>query len=100
MCIRDRNWIIRKLNISKLAFVVTDHGKEVAHRLVENSPRGVTIIDATGGYTMEHKEVLICALNENEAECFQKRVLESDSSAFIIFSESSQIIGNGFRVYK
>lgn len=94
------NWIIRKLNISKLAFVVTDHGKEVAHRLVENSPRGVTIIDATGGYTMEHKEVLICALKENEAECFQKRVLESDSSAFIIFSESSQIIGNGFRVYK
>ena len=49
---------------------------------------------------MEHKEVLICALKENEAECFQKRVLESDSSAFIIFSESSQIIGIGFRVYK
>ena len=31
---------------------------------------------------------------------FQKRILELDSEAFIIFSESQQIVGNGFRVYK
>ena len=49
---------------------------------------------------MEDKMVLMCALKENEAESFQKRVLEKDSAAFIIFSEASQIVGNGFRVYK
>ena len=94
------NWLILKLNISKLAFVVTDCGEEIARYLVSNSPRGVTIVRATGGYTMENKTVLMCALKENEAEHFQKRVLEKDSTAFIIFSESSQIVGNGFRVYK
>lgn len=94
------NWLIRKLNISKLAFVITDCGEEIAQYLVSNSPRGVTIVRATGGYTMENKTVLMCALKENETECFQKRVLEKDSAAFIIFSESSQIVGNGFRVYK
>lgn len=94
------NWLIHKLNISKLAFVVTDRGEEIARYLVSNSPRGVTIVRATGGYTMDNKTVLMCALKENEAEFFQKRVLEKDSTAFIIFSESSQIVGNGFRVYK
>ena len=94
------NWLILKLNISKLAFVVTDCGEEIARYLVANSPRGVTIVRATGGYTMENKTVLMCALKENEAERFQKRVLEKDRTAFIIFSESSQIVGNGFRVYK
>ena len=94
------NWLILKLNISKLAFVVTDCGEEIARYLVSNSPRGVTIVRATGGYTMENKTVLMCALKENEAEHFQKRVLEKDRTAFIIFSESSQIVGNGFRVYK
>ena len=94
------NWLILKLNISKLAFVVTDCGEEIARYLVSNSPRGVTIVRATGGYTMENKTVLMCALKENEAERFQKRVLEKDRTAFIIFSESSQIVGNGFRVYK
>ena len=94
------NWLIHKLNISKLAFVITDCGEEIPQYLVSNSPRGVTIVRATGGYTMENKTVLMCALKENEAERFQKRVLEKDRTAFIIFSESSQIVGNGFRVYK
>jgi uncharacterized membrane-anchored protein YitT (DUF2179 family) len=94
------NWLIHKLNISKLAFVVTDNGIDISKNLISNSPRGVTLIDATGGYTMSNKKVLICALKENEAEEFQKRILNIDKDAFIIFSESSQIIGNGFRVYK
>jgi len=94
------NWLIHKLNISKLAFVVTDNGVDIAKHLVSNSPRGVTLIDATGAYTMSNKNVLICALKENEAEEFQNRILSMDKTAFIIFSESSQIIGNGFRVYK
>ena len=94
------NWLIHKLNISKLAFVVTDNGIDISKNLISNSPRGVTLIDATGGYTMSNKKVLICALKENEAEEFQKRILNIDKDAFIILSESSQIIGNGFRVYK
>ncbi|MBQ8683969.1 MAG: YitT family protein [Clostridia bacterium] len=94
------NWLIRKLNVSKLAFVVTDKGTEIARYLVSHSPRGVTIVEATGGYTMQDKQVLVCALKESEAELFQKRILDLDATAFIIFSESSQIVGNGFRVYK
>lgn len=94
------NWLISKLNISKLAFVVTDYGTIVSKRLVSQSPRGVTIINATGAYTMTNKNVLICALKENETEKFQKRILDIDKQAFMIFMDSSQIIGNGFRVYK
>ena len=75
-------------------------GIDVAKHLISNSPRGVTIIDAVGGYTMTNKNVLVCALKENEAVKFQERILDIDKSAFIIFSESSQIVGNGFRVYK
>jgi uncharacterized membrane-anchored protein YitT (DUF2179 family) len=94
------DWLIQSLNISKLAFIVSDKGVEIAKKLTSESPRGVTIIDAIGGYTMENKKVLMCALKENEMQEFQRRILEMDSTAFIIFSESQQIIGNGFRVYK
>lgn len=68
--------------------------------LVSHSPRGVTIINAVGGYTMTDKSVLVCALKEKYLEKFQKRVLSIDLEAFVIFSESQQILGNGFRVYK
>ena len=89
-----------KLNVSKLALVVTDKGQEIARKLVTSSPRGVTIIDSVGAYTMEKNHVLICALKENELPVFQREILKIDSQAFIIFSESQQIVGNGFRVYK
>ena len=94
------DWLISKLNVSKLAFVVTDKGLEVANLLVSTSPRGVTIFDVTGAYTMEKKTTLMCALKENEIPSFQKKILEIDKYAFIIFSESQQIVGNGFHVYR
>jgi uncharacterized membrane-anchored protein YitT (DUF2179 family) len=94
------DWLIQKLNISKLAFVVTDKGLEVSQLLVSTSPRGVTIIDVVGAYTMEKKTTLMCALKENEIPEFQRKILDIDSEAFIIFSESQQIVGNGFHVYR
>ena len=94
------NWLIKRMNISKLAFVVTDRGDEIANKLVSNSPRGVTIFRATGGYTMNDRDVLMCALKEKEIVAFQRRILEIDESAFIIFSEAGQIVGNGFKVYR
>ena len=94
------NWLIQKLNISKLAFVITDKGYEISKNIVTTSPRGVTLIDATGAYTMSDKKVLICAMKESEANAFQKKVLDIDDGAFVIFSESQQILGNGFKIYK
>ena len=94
------DWLIRKLNISKIAFVITDKGKEISKYLVSTSPRGVTIINAIGAYSYENKEVLFCALKENELPEFQKKITNIDKEAFIVYSESSQIMGNGFHIYR
>lgn len=94
------NFLISKLNVSKLAFVVTQKGVDISRYLVSHSPRGVTIIDSVGAYTMDKNKVLMCALKENELPKFQEAILAMDEQAFIIFSESQQIIGDGFRVYK
>lgn len=94
------NWLIQKLNISKLAFVITDKGYEISKSIVTTSPRGVTLINATGAYTMSNKNVLICAMKESEIVQFQQKVLDIDDGAFVIFSESQQILGNGFKIYK
>ncbi len=92
--------LIQMLNISKIAFVMTEKGEEIANKLVTTSPRGVTIVDVKGAYTMENKYMLMCALKQKEVVAFQKKILSIDPDAFIIFSESSQIVGNGFYVYK
>ena len=94
------DWLISALNVSKLAYIVTDKGEEISRVLTSTSPRGVTMIDVTGAYTMERKTLLMCALKSNELVEFQRKILEIDKTAFIIFSESQQIVGNGFRLYR
>lgn len=94
------DFVIAQLNISRLAFVVTDKGQEISQTLVSTSPRGVTLIDVVGAYTDEKKKMLFCALKESESVEFQRKILEIDNEAFIVFAESQRIKGNGFRLYK
>lgn len=94
------DFLISKMNISKLAFVITSKGDTISHYLISTSPRGVTLIDAKGAYTGEKREVLLCALKNSEIPSFQKKIEELDENVFIIYSESQQIVGNGFRVYR
>ena len=94
------DFIIGKLNVSRIAFVITGKGEEISKTLVSTSPRGVTLIDVKGVYTDSEKKMLFCALKESESEEFQRKILEIDKNAFIVFSESQRIKGNGFYLYK
>ena len=91
--------LINKMNVSKLVFIVTAKGNDIVDSLIKRSARGATVLHAEGAYTGEGKTLLVCALKEYELPPFQKKILELDRNAFIVFCESQQIIGNGFHVY-
>ena len=92
--------VINKLNVSKIAFVITDKGEEISKYLISTSPRGVTLIDVHGVYSDTDKKMLFCALKESETEAFQKKILSIDPTSFTVFAESQRIKGNGFYIYK
>ena len=94
------DWLIARLNVSRIAFVITSKGDEITKKLVTKSSRGVTLIDVKGGYTNDNKKMLFCALKDSEMDKFQKRILAIDENAFVVFSESQKIMGNGFYLYK
>ncbi len=94
------DWLIKRMNVSSLAFVISNYGEKISKELIATSPRGVTIIDVKGAYTMEEKTLLLCALKSSEADVFQKKILTIDPDAFVIFSQSQYILGNGFLLYR
>ena len=94
------DWLISKLNVSRIAFVITDKGEELSRYLVSSSPRGVTMMNAVGAYNRSDKEMLFCALKKSEIPEFKKKVLKIDEKAFIVYAESPEIIGNGFHLYR
>lgn len=94
------DFVIGRFNVSRIAFIITEKGEEISQHLVSTSSRGVTIIDVVGAYTNGTKKMLFCALKEGESEILQRKILDIDHDAFIVFSESQRIKGNGFYLYK
>ncbi len=92
--------LMAKLNVSTMAFIISEKGEELAKLLVGSSPRGVTMIDVVGAYTETNKKMLFCALKERETVAFKKKIEEIDPNAFTVFSESQKIVGNGFYLYR
>ena len=94
------DWLIKKLNVSVIAFVISEKGEKIAKELISISKRGVTVLDVVGAYTMINKKMLFCALKEKEIVVFQRKITEIDEEAFVVFSESQKIWGRGFHIYR
>lgn len=80
-----------------LAVIITGRGKEVAAKIGEQAKRGVTALPASGAYTGQPRDVLLCACSKAEAYLVKSAVLDVDDRAFLMFTETSEVFGEGFR---
>lgn len=94
------DWLISRLNLSKVVFTITEKGEEVSRKLLSTSTRGVTLVNAIGAYSAKEKQILFCAMKDREIADFQNKILSVDSNAFIVYSESQKIKGRGFSIYR
>lgn len=81
----------------KLIYIITDSGKEISKKILEEASRGVTKIKATGAYTEENKEILMCAVRRPQVPIIFQLVKKWDTNAFIIVCEAGEIMGRGFK---
>ena len=47
---------------AKLVYLITDHEKAIANRLLEELEIGVTYLQGQGAYTRDNKKVILCAM--------------------------------------
>ena len=59
--------------------------------------RSTTLYNAEGGYSHENKKVILCALDRRQAVILQRFIRQTDDSAFIMITKSSETFGKGFR---
>ena len=79
-----------------LALIVTDKPKEIAVLIEKTTGRGCTFLKAEGSYTMQPKDVIMCASNTKEMYGVRKTVKAVDPNAFVIIMESNETLGEGF----
>ena len=89
--------ILYGIGAGTLAVIVTGKGKETAQSIAKNVDRGVTSLNAVGAYTGADRDVLLCACSKAEAYMVRAAVREADEEAFIMFTETSEVFGEGFK---
>ena len=80
-----------------LAIIVTSKGEETAEEIGRITDRGVTSLEGMGTYTKSKRNVLLCACSKSEAYLVKNAVYQVDDSAFVMFTETSEVLGEGFK---
>ncbi|MBQ8796330.1 MAG: YitT family protein [Clostridia bacterium] len=83
-------------NNGKLLFIVTSHYDEVTELILRDVDRGVTLLNAQGGYNKDDKKVILCAVRPNQVHQTTVLVHSVDPNAFVIVTTAGTISGEGF----
>lgn len=86
------------LQLSKVAFIISDHSEEVAAAILHDLDRGLTRMDGHGGYTGAGRTVLMVVVGQNEVPKLKQLVRAIDSGAFVIISNTAEVLGQGFKL--
>lgn len=85
---------------NKLVFIITTKEQQVINLIHENIERGVTRVNAFGGYNREGKSLLFSVMEQKEAIYFKNIITREEPESFVIFINTSEIIGRGFSMAK
>ena len=82
---------IESLNRSKYFHVVWSDPKPICNFIEKNLVRGATIVNAKGSFTGDNKYIILTVLSPSQAV-----KLRNSPGAFLLISNTSEIIGKGF----
>ncbi len=87
---------IESFNRSKYFHVVTSNATCICDFIQNDLQRGATIVNATGAFTGHDKYIILTVLSPSQAVKLRNFIKEHDPKAFLLVSNTSEIIGKGF----
>lgn len=82
---------------SKMVYIITLKQDEVREAIYAEVNRGVTKLQAFGGYTGEARPVLMVVVYQTEFTKLKQLIKSVDPSAFVIVSDAYEVLGEGFK---
>ena len=89
--------VIESINLCKFFAIVTSKPKEICDYIIKDLNRSSTVIDAMGAYSHEGRKVVLIACRRGEAVHLRQRCKQVDPQCFMFITNTSEIIGKGFR---
>ena len=83
-------------NTGRMVLIVSDRYTEIARDIIETMGRGATLLNASGAYSGAERRVVMCAVRSTEYPLLRDLIKRHDPQAFLITSNVSEILGEGF----
>lgn len=87
-----------QMRLCKYFTIISSYPEPICDFIQNVLNRSTTLYNAEGGYSHENKKVILCALDRRQAVILQRFIRQTDDSAFIMITKSSETFGKGFRL--
>lgn len=88
---------IENINLCKFFTIITDNPAPIVHYIHDELGRSATVEHAEGTYTHADKTVILTVTKRRQAVQLRNYVRITEPTAFMMITNSSEIIGKGFR---
>ncbi|MBR5410353.1 MAG: YitT family protein [Clostridia bacterium] len=94
------DYVLKGRSDSKMLLIVTDNHDAVRADIIRELDRGVTLLEAEGGFTGTPKRVLMSVVRAPEVIKVRRIVARYDERPFIIITDSEEVLGEGFKSHQ
>ncbi|MDN4603754.1 YitT family protein [Paenibacillus sp. F6_3S_P_1C] len=85
------------LGYSKVAYIISNQTEPITKVILDDLDRGLTKLEAKGGYTDDQRTVLMVVVGQNEVPRLKALIRSVDPGAFVIISNAHEVLGEGFK---
>ena len=88
--------VIESINQCKCFNIICDEPEPICQFIIHELGRDATVYEAVGAFTKKQKTVIMTTMKRGQALRLRNFIKKQEPSAFILISNSSEIIGKGF----
>lgn len=76
--------------------IISEKYEEINKLILEKHKKGVTLLKAQGGYSLENKNVIMTVTSVRKFPIIREDIISIDDRAFIFTYQVSEVLGEGF----
>jgi uncharacterized membrane-anchored protein YitT (DUF2179 family) len=88
------NLVVSGLNQRKAVIIISPQWERISHEIMEKIQRGVTCLQAWGGYTGKEQRVLYTVITFRELSRLKPLVRKIDPDALVVVNETLEVMGH------
>ncbi len=89
--------VIESINLCKFFSIVTSKPDEICDFIIKDLHHSSTVVDGQGAFSHQDRKVVLTAVRRGEAVRLRQKCKEIDPHSFMFITNTSEIIGKGFR---